>query len=108
MLFRSAKSDLAQKQLDYWIKSAENTLLLGENLFKNNFYVLNYQKLITNPFDEIKRLISFLGIQASDELLNEVVKLPKVPKTEKRYKKEDLTIFSNRQIEKVKSFGFTI
>lgn len=102
------KSELAEKQLDYWIKSSENALLLGEKLFKNNFYVLNYQKLITNPFDEIKNLISFLGMQTSEELLNEVVKLPKVPKTEKRYKNEDLTIFSKAQIEKVKSFGFTI
>jgi len=102
------KNKIAVKQLEYWIKSSEKAIQLGNDLFKENFYILNHQNLSLNPSGEIDKLINFLGLSTTEAIYNQVVGLPKIPSTNERYKKEDISIFSKNQTEKVESFGFII
>jgi hypothetical protein len=102
------KGEIAVKQLEYWIKSSEKAIQTGNDLFKENFYILNHQNLSLNPSEEIDKLVNFLGVSTTETIYNQVVGLPKIPATNERYKKENLNIFSKNQIEKVESFGFSI
>jgi len=47
-----------KRLVDYW-----------RNLYPNNFYVVNYESLVSNPTDEIKELLGFCGLQWEEACL---------------------------------------
>lgn len=99
---------LAKKQLQFWIKSSERAISLGQELFNENFYILNHQKLCEKPRAEIEKLVSFLSLNINEEQIKNIAKLPKMPRTSGRYKSKDISVFSEEELNKTKSLGFTI
>ena len=56
----------------------------------------------------VQRLISFLGLDSRNVNLRELCNEIKIPKTIGRYKKYDLSILSEEEIQAVRKFGFEV
>ncbi|TMU83922.1 sulfotransferase [Bacillus sp. BHET2] len=94
--------------LDYWIKANQRAIHLGKSLLGKRFYVIRYEKLCENPNKEITRLINFLDPTLIKRDINELTALISKPKTIDRYKQEDLSIFTKKDIQSVRELGFEI
>ena len=94
--------------LKYWNEANKRAVALGKKLFNERFLVINFEKLCINPEDEISLLIDFLKIDKKKLDINELAKLPKLPKSAGRYKNYDLTIFSKNEIDTVRDLGFEV
>jgi Sulfotransferase family len=94
--------------LDYWIKANQRAIHLGNTLLGKRFYVIRYEELCENPEKEINRLIKFLGPSLKNRTIDELSTLITKPKTIGRYKQEDLSIFTKKDIETVRQLGFEI
>ncbi|MEP2023595.1 MAG: sulfotransferase [Reichenbachiella sp.] len=101
------KSQLAQKQLEYWVQSTKDVLKKSEK-FKSRVLILNHSNFCNNPKSEIDAILRFTEIECSEELLNELYKIPKNAGTNNRYKNKDLSIFSSEQLAFVNEMGFEI
>jgi len=107
LIEHSDKNDLARKQLDYWISSNKYVVNIGEKMDKK-FCLVNYQTLCEYPEVEIKKILNFLDIKVSDELMNTLISIPKNDSRNCRYLDEDITIFNPEQIREVKNLGFEV
>lgn len=63
-----------QRAVDEWIKNVEETISLAQALYGQRFYILRYEDLILDPWQEIQNLWRFLGAPA-DLSLEEKVRL---------------------------------
>jgi hypothetical protein len=100
-----SKYELAVKQLDYWIQSTKDLLKKGE-MFGDRIHLLNYTKLYSKPTQEIDKLLEFLDIDVHQSIREELYRIPKEPPSANRFRKHDLSIFRNDQIEFVEQMGF--
>lgn len=99
---KEGKSEIAYKQLDFWIKSTTDWV---NQKSSNQIFLLNYNKLCNSPKSEIENMLGFLNIDIHEskiDFLSEKIK----PYSNNRYKDYDLSIFSKNQLNKVKELGF--
>lgn len=99
---------IAKKQLEYWIKANKYVRETGKRLLSNNLYLLNHDKLCTQPEVEIRSLFKFLKLELNDELNLKLKMIPKSTSSNNRYLKKDISIFTTEQIKAVEDFGFRI
>lgn len=52
-----------------WVKNLVETETEGRRLFGEHYYYLRYEDLLAEPWDEMRRLWGFLGVEAFDESL---------------------------------------
>ena len=102
------KKEITTKQLEYWNKANKYTIDTGRRLLGDNFYLLNHQKLCEQPEMEIKNLFEFLDINITNETKQKLSAIPVIPKSNNRYLKEDLSIFTKQQIAEVTDLGFNV
>ena len=57
-----------------WVKNLQETEDEGRRLFDGNYYGLRYEDLLQTPFDEMRKLWSFLGVKYVDTFLVENIK----------------------------------
>jgi hypothetical protein len=55
-----------------WAKNVHETEEEGRRLFGDNYFSLRYEDLLAQPFDEMKRLWDFLGVQAERALEKDI------------------------------------
>jgi len=55
-----------------WAKNVHETEEEGRRLFGDNYFSLRYEDLLAQPFDELKRLWDFLGVQAERALEKDI------------------------------------
>jgi len=94
--------------LKFWIQSNLKTISLARRILKENFIVLNYDKLCLNPEKEIIKLIEFLQLSENNINIDQLTKIPKITNSIGRYKTNDISIFSNKELEEVENFGFEV
>jgi len=94
--------------LEYWIKANENVLAYGKEMSRDRFLMINFEELCYNPRRVINTLLDFLEQDIDHINLDKLIDLVKVPLSTGRYKKQDLSIFSNDEIDTVRKFGFSI
>jgi len=51
-----------------WVKNVQETEEEGRKLFDQNYFSLRYEDLLAQPFDEMQKLWTFLGVQAAPSL----------------------------------------
>ena len=98
--------DIYRKQLEFWIRSTKRVLEICPPALGGNFYVLNYNRLLNHPEKEIESLAGFLNADLSKKRRDMLTKKIIKPRTDGRYKTHDLSIFSDRQLDQVREFGF--
>src|SRR3972149_1061765 len=64
---------LPKLSLKYWNKANRRAMDFGYKLLRERFLVVNFDKLCTNPWCEIERLIDFLGIDPKHINIHELV-----------------------------------
>lgn len=94
--------------LHYWYSANKRAIRLGTDLFGHNFFVLNFNQLCLNPKTEIDGLINFLELDPKKMNLDLLTKIVTPPASLKRYKKHDLSIFKEEDLELVRKLGFEI
>ncbi|PGB03769.1 sulfotransferase [Bacillus toyonensis] len=95
-------------RLQYWYKSNKKTIKLGKKLLKQNFLIINFDKLCIDPQKEINNLINFLNLNKSNYKIQQLINLVHSPHTLNRYKNFDLNIFTETDFNLVKELGFKI
>lgn len=101
------EDEISYMQLDYWIKSTKESIIKGKKL-GDNFLIINHSIFCQQPKEYVNRILSFVGLDISGELLGNLYKIPKVPSSLGRYNGFDLGIFDKDQIEFVKGLGFEV
>jgi hypothetical protein len=104
----NSAAPLPKRALDFWIKANERAVAIGKQFPQGNFLAINFDELCRNPGDEVKRLINFLQIKIQEPKLKNLEQMPQKPKSSGRYKNEDLSIFSQEEIQAVQKFGFRV
>lgn len=104
--FPEDNKQLPVAQLDYWIKANEHAINLAEKILKERFYLLKFEDLCLNPAFEIGNLLGFLKITLPEAVIQQLSTLPKLPSSSGRFKKVDLKIFSDYQLERVQQLGY--
>ncbi|BCB06062.1 sulfotransferase family protein [Bacillus sp. KH172YL63] len=94
--------------LEYWIKANERAIQIGRSLLGKRFYILRYEELCENPEKEITKLIKFLGTSHRKDSIAELASLISTPETIGRYKQQDLSIFSKKDLTAVRRLGFKV
>jgi hypothetical protein len=56
-----------------WVKNLQETEEEGRRLFGEKFFSLRYEDLLSHPFDEMKKLWEFLGVQVDGSLEKTIV-----------------------------------
>lgn len=102
------KEQLPVAQLDYWSKANEHAVNLAKEILKDRFYLLRFEDLCLNPNAVIENLLDFLKIELPESKIQDLSRLPKLPSSSGRFKKADLTIFSEQQLEAVKKLGYQL
>lgn len=101
------ESELAVKQLDYWIESTK-FILKNKTIHDDRILILNHSNFCTNQKTEIDKILDFCDLKPNIEILNNLYKIPKNTGSNNRYKNHKLNIFSAKQLEFVKGCGFEI
>ena len=94
--------------LKYWIAANRKTIEMAKDLPKNNFSLLNYDMLCSDPMAEISKLINFLGIEADKEKLMSLAGLITPPASIGRYCNKEMSVFCPEDLEAVRAFGFKV
>ncbi len=90
--------------LKYWIKTHKRMIALKSKM-QNSMYIIDYDSLCKNPKLEIEKLNKFLDIKCNIKKLFQLKKLIVAPSTVGRYKKHNLNVFDNEDLDYVKKLG---
>lgn len=99
---------LPQKALKFWIAANERAIAIGQKFCNGKFLAINFDELCRAPGPEVKRIIDFLEVEINHDKLMKLEQMPQKPKTSGRYKNEDLSLFSEQEIQAVEKFGFEV
>ena len=106
IVFPANKAQMPVAQLDYWIKANDHSIKVGREILGERFYLLRFEELCVNPLPTIKSLLHFLQVSLPEAKIRHLATLPKLPSSSGRYEKADLSIFSDDQLERVKTLGY--
>jgi len=94
--------------LKFWARANQAVADLGEVLGPDQYLQINFDLLCQEPKLVIDELINFLKLDIDKTTYQEALKFPKIPPSQGRYKKQDLSQFDSNDLEVVRSFGFTV
>lgn len=100
------RESLLRASLDYWIVSNRRAVQLGESQGLGRFYLLRYDDLVASPVREAQNLLSFLGVAAGEIDVATLTASIERQTSQGRYRREDLSIFSETQLNSVKALGY--
>ena len=96
-----------EMMLEYWILANKRAIEIGKNQLNDRFMVINYDNFCHSSLHELQKFVEFLNVEVDNNIMKKIVDTIK-PLDINRFKKHDLGIFSKRQIEYVREFGFDI
>jgi hypothetical protein len=100
---------LPKVMLDFWTKINQSVISLGEKRLGERFFVVSLEQLYTSPRTEVDRLLTFLELdEVGEDIMNHLCAMPEKPVSSERYKGEDLSIFSEDEIDAVRELGFVV
>jgi hypothetical protein len=102
------KPEIPRASFKYWVKANRAALEAGKKLGPEKFLWINYDQFCSNPEPEIRKLISFLGINVSESIFKTCAELPNIAESTGRYKKQELTGFDENDLMFLSSLGFGI
>ena len=93
--------------LEYWIFANKRAIEIGKKQLNDKFMIINYNNFCRSSLDELQKLAEFLNIKADKNIIKKILNTIK-PITINRFEKNDLSIFTKKQIESVREFGFDV
>jgi hypothetical protein len=101
------EEEKSYKQLEYWIRTTRDIMEKSKTL-RGDFLMINHSRLCANPREQVDRILTFLDMKMGDDRRQQLYSIPRTPGTLDRYRKHDLGIFDQRQIDFVKDMGFEV
>ena len=102
-----SKSDVPASSFKYWIKSNKRALQIGEKLGDQKFLVVNFDRLCVSTNSEIQKIVSFLNIAPSAEILADLCCIPQRPKSFGRYRAHKISQFDPADLNELEDLGFS-
>jgi len=94
--------------LKFWAKANLAVADLGQSLGPEQYIQINFDLLCQEPKRVIDELITFLDLDIDESTYQAALELPQMPPSQGRYKKHALSQFDSKDLDVVKSFGFTV
>lgn len=94
--------------LDYWIRANETAIESGEALRPGSFLLLNYDEMCGHPEREIARFAKFLDLDPHDEVLRDLVSIPRHAAATPRAPRDVEQVFGRERVARVASLGFPV
>ena len=95
--------------LEYWTKSNQRAVKIGEQLGQDRFLLVNYDNLCISPRAEIERIINFLEVGPKKGLdMDNLCHIPQQIGSTGRYKNQSLRAFDPPDLGAVRQFGFAV
>lgn len=105
-LFELDSSDTSPRNmLAYWSRANQRALDIGSTM-GDQFLVLTFDELVSDPSLQISKLLDFVGINAGSEQLDRMAEMVKKPRSLGRASEQDLSVFDDRDIAAVRDLGF--
>jgi hypothetical protein len=92
--------------LHYWCSVHRRVITLGKTMADRMLF-LNYDEFCRHPESWIPRLADFSGLATSPDIIADLVRLPRIPRSAGRFRREGLAIFDREDVDYVRSLGFT-
>ncbi|NOR87089.1 MAG: hypothetical protein GQ527_05720 [Bacteroidales bacterium] len=102
----ASKEKLPQASFSYWVAVNKNILALQKEIGAHKLHILNFDQLCIHPESEIQKLIKFIGIDITENQLQEAISLPVVPASKGRHKNYSISDFKPDDMEFLRSLGF--
>lgn len=99
---------LPHASLDYWLESNSYALETADERLGEHHLVVQFEELCTEPRAVIDELMTFVGLDASDEQIEELADIPRLPSSVGRFRDHGLGDFDDEQLEAVEQLGFPI
>lgn len=86
-----------QNEFEFWYRSNLYTINLAHELFKDNFLLLNFEEMCLESERIVPKLLTFAGVE--DEVTNELIQIPRLPKSYRRYQSAENTSWIDASVE---------
>ena len=97
----------ASRSLEYWIAANRRAIDICEQLFRDRYFIVNYDEFCTDPFEGVERITEFLGVPITANKIGDLARQVS-PRTIGRDRRNTTDMFSKAQVEAVREFGFVI
>ena len=94
-------------QLEFWIRSNTRSVAYCREHMPERSLLLNYDRLCQDPAKHLHEVLQFTGLPDDEGTIAKLSALIK-PTSTSRYKSQDLSQFTNTQLDAVRHFGFDI
>ena len=94
--------------LDYWLAANQRALETMRCFAPERTLCLNFDQLCLNPAAEAERILSFLQVESSPDLLQRMVSIPKPPASMGRYQNHNWQSLGDQRLEQVAQLGFSL
>ncbi len=101
-----SKDKIPEASFRYWVEVNRNALRMREEFGHERFYLLNFDKLCSNPDVMIPELVRFIGLNPSNKQIDNALNIPKIPETKDRFKLHNISPFRKDDLEFLESLGF--
>lgn len=101
-------ADLPGASLAYWVKANRRAIAVGSDTLGDRFMVIRFEELCAEPEVIVPSMIRFAGVDPSTVDLNELIHLPRTPKSVGRYREHNLSIFDPADLQAVADLGYPI
>lgn len=103
----ATQQETAYQQLEYWVRSTRAVMEKIQAL-PNGFLLINHARFCSDPEAQIERMLAYLEMTCDLTTRKSLYQIPRTPSTEGRYRKRDLGIFDQAQLNFVHDMGFEI
>lgn len=100
--------DIPEASFRYWAAANKKVVEIGNTMGENRFYLLNFDLLCLDKEHEIKKMLSFLNIDFKNMDLKNLLELPKLPISFRRYIDRQLNWCTEEDKYFLKSFNFHV
>lgn len=103
----SSEAEAARSAYRYWVHANDRTLRIGEALGPERFLRLRLEEICAAPEAAVETIARFIGARLDPALRADLVALPRMPRSVGRYRKKDLSIFSEKDFCALARFGYS-
>jgi hypothetical protein len=96
------------RSLDYWIASNEQAIERGRAMPQGSFLLVNHDDLCAFPRREVRRFVEFLGIETSEETMEELMALPNPARPLEFSLEQMREEFGDARLARVRALGFSL
>ena len=93
--------------LKYWVAVHRRILRTGASM-GSRFLLVNYDRLCTQPAEQLPALVRFAGLDPTNDLVERLLPMITPPDSIGRYREHGLNVFDPSDVDYVRSLGFDV